>query len=204
MTDRASYYFDSYHERRTLRHVFHKRRIDALAALVPTPGRVLDAGCGSGVLCRLLADRGCRVTGVDIDPARVAWCRRLVPEGEFRAGDVRTVQLSVRYDAVVCSEVLEHLDAVARPAALRNLAAHLRPGGTLIVTVPSGSYVRLEPAWEIFRAWRYGGEGHDDEECHQRVDPVAFARELRAAGCEVTAAGSTCWGLVRWWRAEKR
>jgi 2-polyprenyl-3-methyl-5-hydroxy-6-metoxy-1,4-benzoquinol methylase len=82
MTERASYYFDSYHERGSLRHVFHKRRIDSLAQLVPTPARVLDVGCGSGVLCRMLADRGCTVTGVDLDPARV-WCRALVPEGEF-------------------------------------------------------------------------------------------------------------------------
>ena len=204
MTERASYYFDSYHERRSLRHVFHKHRIDALAALVPTPSRVLDAGCGSGVLCRLLVDRGCRVTGLDIEPSRVAWCRGLVPEGEFRTGDVRTVQLAVTYDTVVCSEVLEHLDARARPAALRNLAAHLNAAGRLIVTVPSALYLRLEPAWELVRAWRYGADGHDDEERHQLVAPAVFARELAAAGCEVESAGSTCWGLVRWWVARKR
>lgn len=80
MTDRAS----SYQERWSLRHVFHKRRIDSLA----TPARVLDAGCGSGVLCRPLADRRCTVTGVDREPARVAWCQLLVPEGEFLCAGV--------------------------------------------------------------------------------------------------------------------
>jgi len=204
MTERASYYFDSYHERWSLRHVFHKRRIDSLAQLVPTPARVLDAGCGSGVLCRMLADRGCAVTGVDLEPARVAWCRLLVPEGEFSSGDVRSCQLGTTYDAVICAEVLEHLGATDRQVALHNLAGHLRAGAILVVTVPSATYIRLEPAWERIRAWQYGSEGHDDEAHHEIVAPAQLEAGLLASGCDVARAGSACWGLIRWWLARKR
>jgi glycosyltransferase involved in cell wall biosynthesis len=199
---RASYYYDSYHERASLRHVFHKRRVDHLARLVPGPGRVLDVGCGSGILCRLLADRGCEVTGLDIGPERVAWCRQLVPEGSFHAGDVRTFQLGARYSVVVCSEVLEHFGAADRRRALRNLVEHLETGGTLILTVPAALYIRLEPAWRIVRAWKYGAEDHDDEH-HEVVSPAALEADLRAAGCEPVRRGNACWGLIRWWLARR-
>jgi trans-aconitate methyltransferase len=152
----------------------------------------------------MLADRGCTVTGVDLDPARVAWCRALVPEGEFSSGDVRSCRLATTYDAVICSEVLEHLGASDRQAALHNLVGHLRAGAILVVTVPSATYIRLEPVWERIRAWRYGPEGHDDETCHQIVAPAQIEAGLRAAGCEVERAGSACCGLIRWWVARKR
>jgi len=201
---RASYYFDSYHERWSLRHLFHKRRIDSLVQLVPAPARVLDAGCGSGVLCRVLADQGCTVAGVDLEPARAAWCQRLVPEGQFSAGDVRSFRLPATYGVVICSEVLEHFGAADRQTAFQNLASHLESGGTLIVTVPSATYIRLEPAWELIRAWQYGPENHDDEACHEIVSPAELEAGMSAAGCDVKRSGSACWGLVRWWVARKR
>lgn len=201
----AAYYHDSYHEQGSLRHVFHKRRIDSLARLVPTPARILDAGCGSGVLCRILADRGCTVAGVDLVPSRVAWSKRITPEAEFQCGDVRSFQFGKRFDVVICSEVLEHFGIKERPPALKNLVGHLESGGTLIVTVPSPVYIRIiEPIWEVIRDWQYGKDQYDDEECHEVVASEEFEASLAEQGCDVRRKGTMCWGLVRWYVACKR
>jgi len=200
----AAYYYDSYKEKWSPRHIFHKKRIDSLIRLIPVSTRVLDAGCGSGVLCRLLSDKGCQVTGLDLVPARVAWCKKLTPEGEFHSGDLRTFQLHQKFDVVVCSEVLEHFRSKDRNVALQNLAQHVEPGGLLIVTVPSPMYIRLEPIWEVVRNWQYGKAGYDDEDCHEIVSAGTFEDSLTAVGCEIERKGSMCWGLIRWWVARKR
>ncbi len=202
--NRGSYYADSYRERWSLRHAFHKRRLDSLAGIVPTPGQVLDAGCGSGVLCRLLADKGCQVSGVDLLQTRVNWCQQFVPEGRFLLGDLRTFTFPGEFDVVVASEVLEHVSAGDRRTALANLAKHVKKGGCLVVTVPSAWYLRLEPAWETVRAWQYGSEGHDDELRHELILPRTLEAELREVGCEDERTGTMCWGLIRWWMARKQ
>lgn len=183
--------------------MFHKRRLDTLARIIPAPGRVLDAGCGSGVLCRLLADDGCQVAGVDLLQARVNWCKQFVPEGEFMLGDLRTCTFPGEFDVVVASEVLEHVAAADRLAALANLARHVKSGGSLVVTVPSAWYLRIEPLWEMVRGWQYGDEGHDDELRHELIHPSTLEAEFREVGCESERKGTMCWGLIRWWMARK-
>jgi SAM-dependent methyltransferase len=202
--NRGSYYADSYRERWSLRHAFHKRRLDTLARIIPSSGRVLDAGCGSGVLCRLLADRGCRVAGVDLLQSRVNWCKQFVPEGEFRLGDLRTCTFPGEFDVVVASEVLEHVATADRLAALANLARHVKKGGSLVVTVPSAWYLRIEPLWEMVRGWQYGDEGHDDELRHELISPLTLENEFREVGCGIERKGTMCWGLIRWWIARKQ
>jgi 2-polyprenyl-3-methyl-5-hydroxy-6-metoxy-1,4-benzoquinol methylase len=200
----ASYYADSYNQSWSLRHLFHKRRIDSLVKLVPTPTGVLDAGCGSGVVCRMLANKGCRVSGVDLLPARVAWSKQLTPEGEFRSEDLRSLHMQEQFDVVICSEVLEHFRPADRQLVLQNLIRHVKVGGVLIVTVPSALYIRLEPAWGLIRGWQYGTEGHDDEACHEIVSPAVLEHGLKAFGCESECRGTMCWGLIRWWIARKQ
>jgi SAM-dependent methyltransferase len=50
--------------------------------------RVLDVGCGAGRFCRIAADRGARVSGLDATPALVDIARERVPDGDFQVGDM--------------------------------------------------------------------------------------------------------------------
>jgi SAM-dependent methyltransferase len=53
------------------------------------PGtRLLDVGCGAGRFCRLAADRGAQVSGLDVTPALIEIARSRTPEGDFRVGDM--------------------------------------------------------------------------------------------------------------------
>ena len=52
---------------------------------------VLDVGCGAGRFCRIVADRGARVSGLDATPALVEIARERIPDGDFRVGDMEAL-----------------------------------------------------------------------------------------------------------------
>lgn len=110
----------------------YERVLDGLG--VGSRSRLLDVGCGTGRVCRLAADRGAGVTGVDADPDRLASARRLVPDGVFLCAELPALPLPDGSAAAVsCVQVLMH---VANPvAALRELARVAAPGGRLALTV---------------------------------------------------------------------
>jgi SAM-dependent methyltransferase len=105
----------------------HAAVLDATAI---GPGTsVLDLGCGAGLFARAAADRGARVTGIDIDPAAVVGAAAAVPEGAFAVGDAQHPPPGP-FDVVALVQLLMH---VADPAAV--LAAAAGSGAVLAVTV---------------------------------------------------------------------
>lgn len=100
--------------------------------VLPTKGRVLDFGAGSGHFASALRDAsGVTITCVEAEPASRA---RLKAHGFPTYVSLSEVQGS--FDAVILTEVVEHVeDPVAILAALRS---HLRDGGTMFLTTPCG------------------------------------------------------------------
>lgn len=101
---------------------------------------VLDVGCGTGVMITLpLAGFGYHILGIDLDSESIAAARKLNPfsNASFAVLEVEElVQSGMVFDAVVCSEVLEHLDQPAQ--MLRTLRKLIKPNGILLITVPNG------------------------------------------------------------------
>lgn len=96
--------------------------------------QLLDLGCGTGRLCRLAADRGAQVTGIDQDARQVEQAAALVPEGAFDVGDILVLPYpAARFDAVICVQSIMH---VSNPlTALREAARVARRGAPVVVTV---------------------------------------------------------------------
>jgi SAM-dependent methyltransferase len=103
----------------------------------PPGARVLDAGCGTGQYAAQLARRGYRVTGVDRSPELLGVARGLPPARlAWVLGDVTSLPLARRFDAVLCRGVLNDLlEDADRRAVLREFAAALVNGGVLVFDV---------------------------------------------------------------------
>lgn len=118
---------------------------------------VLDVGCGTGIMITLpLASLGYRITGIDIDRASIETACGVnpYPNATFRHADTAALLAAgERYDVVIASEVLEHLEDPL--PFLRSLLALMDPGGILILTTPNG-YGWFE--WEKY-LWEDCGVG---------------------------------------------
>jgi 2-polyprenyl-3-methyl-5-hydroxy-6-metoxy-1,4-benzoquinol methylase len=111
----------------------------ALKGKLPAGAEVLDVGCGNGVISRSLGEQGYRVKGVDVSEKTIEKARSLNSFSNVTFDVISAEQLVAdghRYHAVICSEVLEHLQ---EPVKLLNVLHELLyDDGILIVTVPNG------------------------------------------------------------------
>ncbi|MFF8194134.1 class I SAM-dependent methyltransferase [Streptomyces bobili] len=98
------------------------------------PGDLLDLGCGTGSLSLLAAERGHRVTGVDLSPAMVEQARTKLAgrDAVFLVGDAAAPPVGEeRFDTVLVRHVLWTLPDPGR--TLRHWRDLLRPGGRLVL-----------------------------------------------------------------------
>jgi len=118
-------------------HDLNPTRLDYIEALAGLAGRrVLDVGCGGGLLAEGMALRGAQVTGIDLAPEALAVARLHALESgievDYRLETVESLAETepASFDLVTCLEMLEH---VPDPAGIvASLARLSRPGGHVI------------------------------------------------------------------------
>jgi 2-polyprenyl-6-hydroxyphenyl methylase/3-demethylubiquinone-9 3-methyltransferase len=100
--------------------------------------RVLDIGCGGGLLAEALARHGAHVSAIDLAPAMIEVARLHAHDSQLQidyhqcSAEQFVVQATGPFDVITCMELIEH---VPSPAALLAASARLlRPGGDLFVS----------------------------------------------------------------------
>ena len=118
-------------------HAINPLRLDYVDSRAPLKGRrVLDIGCGGGLLAEGMAGRGATVTGIDLSEGAIKVAKLHLKESGQQA-DYRLVsaealaaEMPGAFDLVTCMEMLEH---VPDPASIiRACSTLVRPGGHVI------------------------------------------------------------------------
>jgi SAM-dependent methyltransferase len=120
----------------------HVKRLEWIRQFLTPGSRVLEFGCGTGYMLTLpLRIWGYDARGVDLDAASIARGQAILSE----AGESPDALLAVNlrdvlgpFDAIIASEILEHLDDSTLAEALALIRERLGPRGVLLVTVPNG------------------------------------------------------------------
>lgn len=105
---------------------------EAVLGAVDVDGSLLDIGCGSGELCALAAERGARVSGMDVAAELVEIARQRVPEADLRVGPAERLPWpDDSFDVVTAINVLQFTADFL--TALTEAGRVTRPGGRVAV-----------------------------------------------------------------------
>lgn len=113
-------------------------------------GRVLDVGCGPGMMVQELLDLGCEFWGVDASPNMIVQCRAEfgnAHRAHFAVSDATSLPFPDGFfDTVICTGVIGHVRAAE--SAIKEMARVVKRNGTLLVSFPN----LLSPyaAWKLF------------------------------------------------------
>jgi 2-polyprenyl-6-hydroxyphenyl methylase/3-demethylubiquinone-9 3-methyltransferase len=130
----SSRFWDPKGEFRPL-HILNPLRVQFVADRTKLAGaRVLDVGCGGGLLCEALARAGATVTGIDLAPGMIDVARLHAAEQglDITYNVVSAEEVSGGFDVVTCMEMLEHVPDPERMTA--TLATLVKPGGAVFVS----------------------------------------------------------------------
>ena len=124
------------YDRQRSRKFFEARWLARFGDVLPRGSKVLDLGCGGGqpVSAWLIAE-GFSFTGVDYSEAMLDIARRRWPSENWCLADMRSLDLNETFHGIVAWDSFFHLTQQEQRDALPRLAAHLEPGGLLLVTV---------------------------------------------------------------------
>ena len=115
--------------------------------------RILDIGCGAGLLCEPLTRLGAQVIGVDPSASNIAAAKLHADKGhlsiDYRCTTVEQMDARERFDIVLAMEVVEHVTDIG--AFLGRCAAMLKPGGLMVVST-------LNRNWKSFALAIVGAE----------------------------------------------
>lgn len=115
--------------------------------------RLLDIGCGAGLLCEPFARLGAQVIGIDPSASNIAAARLHADKGhlsiDYRCSTVEQMDLRERFDIVLAMEVVEHVTDVGM--FLNRCAAMLKPNGLMVVST-------LNRNWKSFALAIVGAE----------------------------------------------
>jgi 2-polyprenyl-6-hydroxyphenyl methylase/3-demethylubiquinone-9 3-methyltransferase len=170
-------------------HELNPARLKYVADKAALDGaRVVDVGCGGGILSESLARKGARVTGIDVAPRVLAVARLHLHESgldvDYREMTVEDLahQAPGAFDVVTCMEMLEHVPDP--PSIVRAIHDLLKPGGhaffSTLNRTPLAFMLGIVGAEHVARLLPRGTHRYD-----RFIRPSELSTWMRSAGLEL-------------------
>lgn len=162
--------------------------LSATLQLSPAGLRVLDVGCGGGILAEDFARLGSRVTGVDPSAPTLEAARRHAEQEGLgityeQAGGESLPLVDASFDVVCCCDVLEHVADVA--AVVSEIARVLRPGGVFFYDTINRTFRSKLVAIKVMQDWEWSRFVPPDLHAWTMfIKPEELAAALRRQGLE--------------------
>ncbi|MDQ3775227.1 MAG: methyltransferase domain-containing protein [Pseudomonadota bacterium] len=129
---------------------------EVLALLNPQRGeRILDVGCGTGHLTKLIAEAGAKVVGIDNSPEMIEAARAASPDIDFVVADAADFSFTEPFDAVFSNAALHWVTEAER--AVVCMARSLKQGGRFVIELGGKGNIAAitravrEAIWEVLQ-----------------------------------------------------
>ena len=135
--------------------------------------KVLDLGCGPGILLERFASAGCEVYGVDSARQMLALAEQRVPAARLALADLRDelpAEWGCGFRAIICTYAIHHIDDAEKVELVGRLLELLEPGGAVLI-----GDVAFQSRDDRLAARDAAGEDWDDDEFYCVADELAEA-----------------------------
>ncbi|TKX66509.1 MULTISPECIES: class I SAM-dependent methyltransferase [Halorubrum] len=162
---------------------------------------VLDVGCGDGA--RTLANLPPGSVGLDLSRRGLDLARETVPDARLVHGEMSALPFAAdRFDAITAYHAVFHVERERHPAVYAEFARVLRPGGHLLLTLPSGRFETVRRGWMGGRMFfsapgreqtlgQLRAAGFATVETMTATDPLGSSTEFAFATLDEGANGGT-------------
>ncbi|MFH1769723.1 MAG: methyltransferase domain-containing protein [Parcubacteria group bacterium] len=129
----------AYYDKKLNKYSLGGGRLEHIEDFMPDKlADILDMGCGSGSLAKVLGEQGHTVYGADISPEALKLAKEHIEKGfcfDFENGAWPDDLMAMKFDAIIATEVIEHL--FDPESFIKKLKQLLKPNGMIIVTTPN-------------------------------------------------------------------
>jgi len=119
-----------------LYYIYYLKELEEFVKLLPKGAKILDAGCGNGLVTKYFCDKGFDVVAFDSSENMLKIAKNRCPQAKFIKSDIRQINFKDNsFDAIFCYAVLIHISKTECKKVLKNFTNILKPEGFLFVNV---------------------------------------------------------------------